>query len=1555
MKRFTRPNVKIWFCLLMVVAGFLTAAVLFRALPTFKSKASSYLAKQKMNGYSKDLSVTLQAANNSHMNLKAGRALLTDYVGSTAAIEVLRENQAEALALTSEDFDEDGTKDIIAAYASAGRGIITLQRGNSDAIYPNTPEAQRRKVEGVFTDAPFFAEAQALELSQRPDFISAGDFDGDGHQDLVVATAKDNRLTYLSGDGKGNFMPARQVNLSGFVTALECGDVNRRDGLPDLVIGIVGDDGAKALVFESPLGAMHAKAEIIDLPDAASAFAIANIDADYPVDIAIAAGKELLLVKGRDRKLSYEQVAQGRIEPVHIAHRSLGFKIRSLIAGEFSEAKGRELALLTDDGSVLIIEKPGSNRRISNKIKKIAKGDFPAATRLINVRVSSDLTENLLTLDSTKQQLHILSTGNSAMRKDQKGVTAQANSSIATRLSVDGEPVAALPMRLNADSLSDLVILRRRQSAITITPSSTQANFVVNSIGDSGGGSLREAIMLANSTAGADQINFDLGANHTINLMSPLPSITDPLTIDGTTQSGFSGLPIVELNYNAAGAAQAGLVINSPNCTIRGLVINRVTGDGIQVNENGAHIEGNFIGTNVAGDTALPNTGIGINVITASTVIIGGSGTAARNLVSGNMNGGIEVSGIVSTGNAIMGNIVGPDLAGTTSISTADGISLRFNATGNTIGGLTTAQRNLISGNATGINIIGIDNLIQGNFIGTDVTGNQDLGNGTGIAIVDSSGTSIGGVVAGARNIISGNDGPGIFVGSAGDGLIQGNFIGRSATSMMNLGNSNEGIRCLAIDATIIGGTVAGAANTIAANFGAGIRIIVGTNNAILGNSSFGNDGLAINLSDDGVTPNDPGDADSGPNNLQNFPVLDSANREAGNTRVIGSLQSEPAKQYRIEFFSSIGCDELGNGEGERFLGSTMVLTDGMGDANFNVVLPMVQAGNVITATATDPDNNTSEFSGCTTVLAGAGTADLSVSKSAAPAQVQAGTSVTYTITVRNLGPDTATNVTLNEFTPSNTTFRSFNAPAGWVCSTPALGATGNINCTIPTLMSGTSEVFTLTVRVDAATANGTSIKNTVKVTTETADLNPANDAASATITVFNNCTLNCPTSITRNSEPNQCGATVTYAAPTGSGACGSVVCLPPSGSFFQRGTTTVNCSANSGPGCSFTVTINDVQPPTISCPANVTAQENPAGSGTATVTYSLPTTNDNCQGVNIACVPPSGSVFPVGITRVNCTATDAGGNNASCSFNVTVQGGAPVLEVTIPGGPAVVFGGTRPVPVGRKPVKDKNSPCSIFSVENKGFTPVEIILDSVVRTGTDVDSRRISDASDGGLYTVRRLIAGGGDVLLPIGGSVVIAIGEKVDFCVKFNPLLPIVPTSSGNIPAALVLADRTTSRVTFRVTRGNSFSINTIANVASDLVLIDPLNTRRPAVLTFERIDNEYILTYSLFDANQDVQSMKVELLDGSGAVVASFDIDLVAPIRDRNLVRGQSFTIIQRFTGANDNPQITAARLTVSDALSTATATVNLTNTRTASALVETGERQSTVVLPGVRIRR
>lgn len=152
-------------------------------------------------------------------------------------------------------------------------------------------------------------------------------------------------------------------------------------------------------------------------------------------------------------------------------------------------------------------------------------------------------------------------------------------------------------------------------------------------------------------------------------------------------------------------------------------------------------------------------------------------------------------------------------------------------------------------------------------------------------------------------------------------------------------------------------------------------------------------------------------------------------------------------------------------------------------------------------------------------------------------------------------------------------------------------------------------------------------------------------------------CTLTCPPNVTRSNDANQCGAVVTYSAPATTGNCVSVTCSPASASFFPVGTTTVTCGAADGASCSFTVTVNDTQPPSISCPTNVAAVATVACPlpVSTTATFPNPGASDNCPGVTAACVPPSGTVVPVGTTTVACTATDASGNTASCSFTVSV------------------------------------------------------------------------------------------------------------------------------------------------------------------------------------------------------------------------------------------------------------------------------------------------------------
>lgn len=156
-------------------------------------------------------------------------------------------------------------------------------------------------------------------------------------------------------------------------------------------------------------------------------------------------------------------------------------------------------------------------------------------------------------------------------------------------------------------------------------------------------------------------------------------------------------------------------------------------------------------------------------------------------------------------------------------------------------------------------------------------------------------------------------------------------------------------------------------------------------------------------------------------------------------------------------------------------------------------------------------------------------------------------------------------------------------------------------------------------------------------------------------------CTITCPANVTQSNDPNQCGAVINYPAPTASAGCGTVTCTPAAGSFFPVGTTTTTCNTTAGPSCSFTNTVNDTQPPTTVCPANITTAAT-AATG-AVITFAAPTASDNCPGFTTICAPASGSTFPIGTTTDTCTTTDASANTASCSFTGTVV--SPDLAIT--------------------------------------------------------------------------------------------------------------------------------------------------------------------------------------------------------------------------------------------------------------------------------------------------
>ena len=408
-----------------------------------------------------------------------------------------------------------------------------------------------------------------------------------------------------------------------------------------------------------------------------------------------------------------------------------------------------------------------------------------------------------------------------------------------------------------------------------------QTTFTVNSANDFDDGtcdgnhcSLREAINVANTTGGTDTIAFNLTSTDpgyvsstdswVIRPTSSLPTITDPVVIDGYTQPGASpntngpGLGLntvlrIELDGTIAGADVNGLHITAGSSTVRGLVINRFGGNGIELVTNGGNvIDGNFIGTDVTGTADLGNIGSGVLLNGAPSNTVGGTTPGARNVITGNEAGGVRILGNGVTGNVVQGNFIGTDVTGSIVLGNSNEGVLIIDASDSAIGGTESGAGNIISFNGVaGVRIQGngaTGNVVQGNLIGTDITGTAALGNrGDGVSIrFSASNNTIGGTTAGARNVISGNDGDGVDIAGPGtdSNAVSGNYIGTTVAGLVALGNSANGV---AIDSgpqfNTIGGTTLGERNLISGNGGNGVIITgSGTSDNIVSGNFIGAD-----------------------------------------------------------------------------------------------------------------------------------------------------------------------------------------------------------------------------------------------------------------------------------------------------------------------------------------------------------------------------------------------------------------------------------------------------------------------------------------------------------------------------------------------------------------------------------------------------------------------------------------------------------------------------------------------------------------------------------------
>lgn len=460
------------------------------------------------------------------------------------------------------------------------------------------------------------------------------------------------------------------------------------------------------------------------------------------------------------------------------------------------------------------------------------------------------------------------------------------------------------------------------------------AVLTVTNTADAGGGSLRAALTASAAAGNAQRIEFAIAGAcpRVINVPSALPAIVDTLTIDGYTQPGASANTLdvgsdahLCVVLHGSGASE-GLVASGANSrlTVRGLAFENFGYAALEASSGSDHvIEGNQFGGPLAGGTyALASNVRNIRLSgDANGASVGGPDPAQRNVIAGASNCGVGLIG-TSGVHQLIGNYVGlaPD-------------------------GATPA------GNGVGVIVQNYLNTLQGNFIAANANEGVRIETtaGQGTVLVDN----VIGLAAAGQGVGAGNGGAGVRI----TGAATNNHIGET---LSHTPGPNR----------IAGNGINGFGGPAPAGEG-GVSIESGAQNRITGNRIYANWGLSIDLGHDGATPNDATDADTGANQLQNFPLLTAVRHVGGMRLLTGSVYA--AASLKIEVYGAAACDYAGRASAGVPLNTTaraILAPLGGGTANFTIEAPRDGASGVdpscrLGATATDPDGNTSELSAC--------------------------------------------------------------------------------------------------------------------------------------------------------------------------------------------------------------------------------------------------------------------------------------------------------------------------------------------------------------------------------------------------------------------------------------------------------------------------------------------------------------------------------------------------------------------------------------------------------------
>ena len=759
-----------------------------------------------------------------------------------------------------------------------------------------------------------------------------------------------------------------------------------------------------------------------------TALAAADLDADGVPDLVVAytaADETTLVVYPGDIEAVYPTGGVSRaLRPTaflapHVFTTVPGQVAALTVVDADADGQKDLVATRTLDDALLLVG-DGDGGMAEDEILDAETFDVLRARAEASTRRQRDVRASALPADESGAVYAATAAGDVAIyRPSAEAQRARSQPATPVALTPPPDALAVLPMRLNRDAIADLVVLRPGVSTPEVILSRAAATLVVTTTKDENGAcdascSLREAIIAANADPAPDVIGFaipesDPGFQAVTGswLIQPkgesYPVITEPVTIDGRTQPGFTDQPMIELSGGMFSDARVGLHLAASNSVIRGLIVsdwpevldNNTSACGCGIILDGADhciIEGNFVGTDATGMQVKPNGLAGIGIVRGANNLVGGTTVEARNVISGNRKGfqfGFGVGTFIrssNVNNTIAGNYIGVDKTGLTALPNANGVLL--NSPNNTVGGTDPGAGNVIAGNARDMvhvneaSASAAGNEILGNYIGLTAlgTGASNEGFGCGVRVIDADDAVIGS--PGNGNLIAGTS-CAISIGfsdvrSTSGHLIQANMIGVDALGQP-LGNGTSVTLDNVFNARI-GGTGLGEGNVVAhSTFGAGIAVRLHTTcsgctsgtfrsnqNRILSNLIFDNSRRGIDLGNDGVTANDAGDGDDGANDLLNWPVLTGASSTGSDSTVDAeALTMGPAsgQPYDLQFFANMACDSSGNGEGQIFLGEASRSADGS-PVSVNLPVP-IPDGYFVTATATDSLGNTSEFSNC--------------------------------------------------------------------------------------------------------------------------------------------------------------------------------------------------------------------------------------------------------------------------------------------------------------------------------------------------------------------------------------------------------------------------------------------------------------------------------------------------------------------------------------------------------------------------------------------------------------